>query len=119
MEADIWYTKAILWAAENGIIKGYGDGTFGPNDDITREQLATMLYRYADSIDMDMSAGENTNILSFTDAESVSEYAMAAMQWACGEGLIVGMGDNMLAPLNNAKRCEVAAVIMRFCELGK
>ncbi|MGM9640626.1 MAG: S-layer homology domain-containing protein, partial [Faecousia sp.] len=110
-----WYGKAVEWAAANGIVNGYSDGRFGPNDSITREQLAAILYRYAKYKGMDVSVGENTNILSYTDAAEVSEYAISAMQWACGEGLING-ANGMLMPKSGATRAQVAAIIHRFLE---
>ena len=78
-----WYTEAVRWAAGCGVVKGYDNGCFGPNDAVTREQMAAILYRYAQHKGYDVSAGEDTNILSFDDAFAVSEYAIPAMQWAC------------------------------------
>ncbi len=114
--ADQWYTDAVGWAAANGIVTGYDADTFGPLDPITREQMAAILYRYANYKGYDVSAGEDTNILSYVDAESVSEYAVTPMQWAVGEGLIAGMEDNTLAPTGTALRSQVATILMRFCE---
>ena len=111
-----YYTDAVAWAAENGIVNGYGDGKFGPNDNITREQLAAILYRYSAYKGYDVTVGENTNILSYGDIAELSDYAFTAMQWACGAGLINGMGDGTLAPKSNASRCQIAAVLHRFCE---
>jgi len=111
---NTWYTYAVKWAADNGIVLGYGD-VFKPMDNITREQLAAILYRYAQYKGYDMTAGENTNILSYTDALSISEYAMPAMQWACGEGILTG-NNGMLNPQGFATRSEAAAMLMRFCE---
>ena len=111
-----WYAEAVRWAASEGIAGGYGDGTFGPTDTITREQLALMLYQYAWNMGYDLSAGENTNILSYTDANQISEYAFEALQWACGEGLLSGTGDGALAPQGQATRAQIAVILMRFCE---
>ncbi|MCD8048574.1 MAG: S-layer homology domain-containing protein [Clostridia bacterium] len=111
-----WYANAVAWAAENGIVLGCGDGTFGANDVITREQTATILYRYADYKGADTSVGEDTNILSYTDADEISEYAIPAMQWAVGTGLVNGKGDNVLDPQGGATRAETAAMLMRFIE---
>ena len=110
-----WFGPAVEWAAENGIVNGYDNGKFGPNDNITREQLAAILYRYAKYKGYDVSVGEDTNILSYADAESVSEYAIPALQWACGEGLING-ADGKLMPTSSATRAQVAAIIHRFLE---
>lgn len=110
-----YYTDAVAWANANGIVTGYGNGKFGPNDVVTREQLAAILYRYAQCKKYDVSVGEDTNILSYADAQSVSAYAIPAMQWACGAGIVNGSNDQ-LNPQNNATRAEVAAMLMRYCE---
>ena len=110
-----YYTDAVAWANANGIVTGYGNGKFGPNDVVTREQLAAILYRYAQCKKYDVSVGEDTNILSYADAQSVSAYAIPAMQWACGAGIVNG-ANGKLNPQNNATRAEVAAILMRFCE---
>lgn len=111
-----YYTDAVAWASENGIVNGYGQGRFGPNDSITREQLAAILYRYSVYKGYDVSVGEDTNILSFNDIAELSDYAFTSMQWACGAGLIGGMGDGRLAPKGNATRCQIAAVLHRYCD---
>ena len=115
-----YYAEAIRWATSEGIAGGYGGGVFGPDDPITREQLAVMLYRYAQHEGYDVSIGEDTNILSYADAFTVSEYAVAALQWACGAGIISGTGDgSTLTPQGEATRAQAATVLMRFCELDK
>lgn len=112
-----WYSEAIRWAASEGIVGGYGNGLFGTNDPITREQLATMLWRYAQTEGYDVSIGENTNILSYTDVADLSEYAISAMQWAVGAGIINGTGDgSTLSPQGQATRAQAAVMLMRFCE---
>ena len=112
-----WYSEAIRWAASEGIVGGYGNGLFGTNDPITREQFAVMLYRYAQEQGYDVSVGENTNILSYTDAADLAEYAIPAMQWAVGAGLITGTGDgSTLTPQGQATRAQAAVMLMRFCE---
>lgn len=109
-----------MWAAENSIVNGYGNSLFGPDDLITREQMAAILWRYAKYAGYDVSIGEDTNILSYDDALSVSEYAVPAMQWACGDGIINGTSATTLSPQGNATRAQVAAILHRFCEkLGK
>ena len=110
-----WYTDAVTWANAKGIVKGYDASTFGTNDFITREQLATILYRYAQYKGYDVSVGEDTNILSYEDAGNVSEYAIPAVQWACGAGIMQGAGAK-LDPHGNATRAQVAAMLMRFIE---
>ena len=87
-DVDEWYADAVAWAAEKGIVAGYDADTFGPDDYVRREQLASILYRYAKYKGMDVSVGENTNILSYTDAFDISGYAFPAMQWACGSGIL-------------------------------
>ena len=114
--SSAWYAKAVGWAAENKIVGGYGDGRFGPNDAVTREQTAAILYRYAQSKGVDVSVGEDTNILSFTDAQSISEYAIPAMQWAVGAGVLTGKGGGRLDPTGTATRAEIAAIMQRCCE---
>ena len=105
-----WYEAGAQWAMSNGI----SDGS-GLDQNLTREQLATMLYRYAQYKGYDVSAGEDANILSYADAFDVSEYAIPAMQWACGAGVISGK-DGALDPAGSATRAEVAAMLMRFCQ---
>lgn len=112
-----WYSEAIRWAASEGIVSGYGNGLFGTNDPITREQFAVMLYRFAQEQGYDVSIGENTNILSYTDVADLSEYAISAMQWAVGAGIINGTGDgSTLSPQGQATRAQAAVMLMRFCE---
>ena len=112
-----WYTEAVRWAAGCGVVKGYDNGRFGPNDAVTREQMAAILYRYAQHKGYDVSAGEDTNILSFDDAFAVSEYAIPAMQWACGSGMVRGIaqkGGMLLAPRDTTTRAQTATLLMRF-----
>ena len=108
-----YYHDAVIWAAENNIVGGYGGGLFGPEDAITREQLATILYNYAKFKGYDVSVGEDTNILSYNDAFDISEYAIPAMQWACGAGIIQGDGENLM-PKDGATRAQAAAILIRF-----
>lgn len=112
-----WYTEAVRWAAGCGVVKGYDNGCFGPNDAVTREQMAAILYRYAQHKGYDVSAGEDTNILSFDDALTVSEYAIPAMQWACGSGMVNGIaqkGGMLLAPRDTTTRAQTATLLTRF-----
>ena len=110
-----WYSEAVRWAASEGIVGGYGDGAFGTDDPITREQLAVMLYRFAQHQGYDVSVGEDTNILSYTDAQEISEYAVPALQWACGAGILQGDGA-ALSPQGQTTRAEAAVLLMRFCQ---
>lgn len=112
-----WCSEAIRWATSEGVVTGYGNGQFGTNDPITREQFAVMLYRFAQEQGYDVSIGENTNILSYTDVADLSEYAISAMQWAVGAGIINGTGDgSTLTPQGQATRAQAAVMLMRFCE---
>ena len=120
VEEGQWYTEAIRWAKSEGIATGYGNGYFGTNDAITREQMVTILWRYAQYKGIDVSVGENTNILSYNDAFDVAEYAIPAMQWACGSGMVQGMNDPdgegmILAPESKGTRAQIATMMMRFC----
>ncbi|MBQ7974468.1 MAG: S-layer homology domain-containing protein [Clostridia bacterium] len=114
---DAYYEKAVVWAKENGIVNGYENGSFGTDDAVTREQLASILYRYAEHKGYNADY-EDTNILSFNDAFDISEYAYPALQWACKNGIINGDGNNLM-PKASAERCQVAAIFARFCELNK
>ena len=116
VKADMWYTDAILWANENGIVAGYDNGAYGVGDFITREQFAAILYRYAQFKGYDVSIGADTNILSYADAFAISEYAYPAMQWACGAGIMGGMDDGTLMPQGKATRAEAATMLMNFCK---
>lgn len=108
--SDPWWLAGQQWAMENEI----SDGTMAENN-ITREQLVTMIWRYAKYIDMDVSEGEDTNILSYTDALDVNEWAISAMQWACAVGIINGI-DGALQPQGDASRAMLAAILYRFVE---
>lgn len=109
-----YYTDAVKWASENGIVGGYGNGKFGPNDPITREQMAAILYRYAQVYAYDTSI--SGNLSAFADDEKVSDYAVEAMKWAVGMGLISGTTGNRLDPTGTATRAQIAAILARFCE---
>jgi len=103
-----WYTNAITWAAAQGIVGGYGNGLFGPNDNITREQLAVMLWRYAGS-----PAATNKE-LHFTDADEAGDFALEALRWAVEHGILNGYGDGRLNPAGQATRAQTAAMLMRY-----
>ena len=112
--AGKWFAKAVAWAAANGIVNGYGSGLFGPNDPVTREQLAAILYRYAVYGGMTAVTLEE-NLGGFADTAQLSAYAIQAMNWAVGQGLINGSGSN-LVPKAQATRAQVAAIIHRYLE---
>lgn len=112
--AGQWYTDAVAWASANQIVSGYGNGVFGPNDAITREQMVAILYRYSQYKNYDVST--SGNITSFSDAAQISSYAESPMSWAVSTGLISGVGNNTLAPKGNATRAQAATILMRYCE---
>ena len=112
--AGKWFAKAVAWAAATAIVNGYGDSLFGPNDPVTREQLAAILYRYAVYGGMTAVTLEE-NLGSFADTAQLSAYAIQAMNWAVGQGLINGSGNN-LVPKAQATRAQVAAIIHRYLE---
>lgn len=107
-----WYADAVTWAAENGIVNGVSDAEFAPNDNITREQLAAILYRYAEYNDYDVSGRDDLS--EFTDRDSISGYALDAMRWAVDEGLITGITDTTIEPQGTATRAQAATMFMRF-----
>ncbi|MDR3296166.1 MAG: S-layer homology domain-containing protein [Clostridiales Family XIII bacterium] len=109
-----WYTGAAAWAGANGIAAGYGDGSFGVNDDITREQLATLLYNYAKWKNPNTAGG--ANLAGFSDADGISSWALDAMQWANTNGLVTGRTATALVPGGDANRAEAAAILQRFLE---
>ena len=104
-----WYAEGVAWAAEKGIVTGYG-GKFDPNGDITREQLAVMLWRYAGS------PKAKSGTLNFTDAYKVSSWALEAMRWATEKGIINGKGNGILDPTGKATRAQAAQMLKNFLE---
>ena len=117
VEAGKWYADAITWTAENGIFAGYGKDKFGPDDPITREQLAAIFYRYADYKGYKLTVTGNLD--KFEDADKITDYAKTVMQWAVGNGLIKGKAENLLDPQGTATRAEIAAMLHRFVEKAK
>ncbi len=107
---DAWCASAITWAAEQGIVGGYGNGLFGPNDNITREQLAVMLWRYAGS------PAATDKELHFADADEAGNFALDALRWAVENGIIGGYGDGRLGPKGQATRAQVATMLQRYLE---
>ena len=112
--SNMYYADAINWAAANGIVNGITTTTFGPDNAITREQMAAILYRYAQHKGYDVTACNDLG--SYTDASQISAYATTAMQWANAEGLITGNTTTTINPIGNATRAEIATILMRFCE---
>lgn len=114
VDKDMYCAKAVAWAASKGIVSGYSDDAFGPNDSITREQMAAILYSYAKFKGYDVAG--RADLEKFADAGSISGYAKDAMSWAVAEGLISGMGDNALAPAGSATRAQVATILKAFLD---
>lgn len=112
--AEQWYTEAVRWAASEGIVTGVSETSFAPDDPVTREQLAAILYRYAQYKGYDVT--DTADLSTYADASQISAYATTAMQWANAGGLITGSTSTTLNPQGNATRAEVAAILMRFCE---
>lgn len=109
-----WYSDGVAWASANGIVTGYTNGSFGPNDTITREQMAAILYRYARCKGCDVSARAQLN--SYSDASQVASYATESMSWAVGSGLITGTSGTTLSPAGSATRAQAAVILARFCQ---
>ena len=114
--AGEYYYDALVWATENGLAMGVTETTFAPGRSITREQLVTFLYRYAQYAGLDVSG--RADLTTFTDSQSVSSYAVDAFAWAVNAGIIDGVGNNTLAPRSTATRVQVAAVLMRLSRLS-
>ena len=119
VDTNAYYANAVIWAQQNGIVNGVTENAFAPDDNITREQIAAIMFRYAKYKGYDVSVGEDTNILSYNDAESISEYAISAMQYAVGSGLMKGKTETSINPRDNATRAEIAAILQRFIEANK
>ena len=113
VESGTWYTDAVLWAAQNGIVNGLGENTFAPMNTLTREQLVTMLYRYAQNKGYDVTA--SADLSGYPDADKIQSWAQEAMTWAVAEGIVEGMDGN-LNPAGSATRAQIATILMRFCE---
>lgn len=109
-----YYADAVAWASANGIVAGYGNGSFGPNDVITREQLVAILFRYAEYKGYDLT--KRADLSAFLDQANISGYAVDAMSWANAMGLVNGVSDTLIAPSNSAVRAQVAMIFMNFCE---
>lgn len=109
-----YYADAVTWAAQKGIVDGYSENLFGPDDPVTREQMAAIFYRYAAY--RDYLNGEQDSLSRFTDAQDASEYAKDALSWAVANKVLNGMDEHTLDPRGNATRAQVAAILMFFCE---
>ena len=109
-----WYAGYVAWAAENGVVTGVGEGKFAPNDNVTREQIAAILMRYAATKGIETSVDSTEKYDSMKDTANVSGYAVDALKWATANGIINGAEGN-INPKGNATRAEVAQMIMNFC----
>ena len=109
-----WYSDAVAWASSNGIVSGVSENKFAPNEDITREQMALIIYRYAKMQGFDVS--ESSTLESFTDTRDVSAWALDAIKWANSVTLVNGTSETTLSPKATATRAQVATILMRFCE---
>ena len=116
VSAETPYAEAIRWAAAVKIVNGCSESSFAPGDALTREQLAAILWRYAKSENIDVSIGENTNILSYEDVFSVSDYAIPAFQWTCGSGVLSGNTASKLAPKNAVNESQLEEALFRYSE---
>ncbi len=114
VKADSYYEDAIIWAASNGIVNGYSESIYGPDDAITREQLAAILYRYADYKGYDVT--KKADLSKFADQNEISGYAAEALAWANANGIMNGNGDGTLNPTGTATRAEAAQMLMNFCK---
>ena len=113
VNADKWYIEAIRWATAEGIMNGYGNGLFGADDAMTREQLAAIVHRYAKYKGVDVSA--TSDLLGYTDLDKVSAWALPSVKWAVGSGAVGGRTNTTLNPKDNATRVEIATIVMRYC----
>ena len=112
----LWYSEAIRWASAEGVVNGVGDGSaFDPDGTITREQMAVMLYRYAQYKDYDVTQG-GMAAREYADYEQISDWAVPAVEWAVNAGLISGASGDTLSPQGSATRAEIATILMRFCQ---
>ena len=112
MEEDKWYTEAITWAAKNNIVSGYGNGNFGPEDILTREQMIAILHQYSKFMGYDVSKKDDLG--AYHDADYISDWAIAQMQWAVANGLITGVGNNLVSPQTGANRAQFAVIMQRY-----
>ena len=114
VSADAWYADAVSWASSVGVVEGYGNGTFGPEERITREQMAAVFCRYAKYKGIDTQNRED--LKKFTDAESVSGWALDSISWCAANSILSGTSDGRIQPGNTATRAEAAQILMNFCE---
>lgn len=114
VSASVWYADAVAWASANGVVSGYESGLFGPEDQVTREQLAAILYRYA--LISGKDAEKTADLSGYTDSVAISTWASQALKWAVGSGLISGTGANTLSPRGTATRAQIAVILQNYCK---
>lgn len=114
VKENAYYHNAVAWASNNEIVNGYSETKFGPDDATTREQLVTIMYRYASYKKYDTA--QTIALDKYSDKNQISEYAVKSIQWANASGIISGMSEDIIAPKENVQRCQVAAILRRFCE---
>ena len=114
VSADAWYADAVAWASTNGVVSGYESGLFGPEDQVTREQLAAILYRYAQLSGKDTD--QTADLSGYTDSVTISAWAPQALKWAVGSGLISGTGTHTLSPRGTATRAQIAVILQNYCK---
>ena len=114
VSASAWYADAVAWASANGVVSGYENGGFGPGDPVTREQLAAILYRYAQLSGKDTD--QTADLSGYTDSVTISTWAPQALKWAVGSGLISGTGTHTLSPRGTATRAQIAVILQNFCK---
>ncbi len=114
VNASVWYADAVAWASANGVVSGYESGLFGPEDQVTREQLAAILYRYA--LISGKDAEKTADLSGYTDSVTISTWAPQALKWAVGSGLISGTGANTLSPRGTATRAQIAVILQNYCK---
>ncbi|MBQ8940286.1 MAG: S-layer homology domain-containing protein [Firmicutes bacterium] len=112
-----YYENAVAWALANNIVAGYDDKHYAPNESISREQMAAILWRYAKFKNYDVSVSEDMNVLNFKDAEQISAYAAPAIRWAVKDGIITGFEDNTMRPKENANRAQMAVIFNKISNL--
>ena len=112
--AGYWSEKAIIWAVQNGVVGGYGDGTFGPDNTLTREQLAVVLFNYANAMGYDTTA--RRDLSGFDDVTQAQDWARTPLEWAYAEHLITGTSGTTMSPTGQSSRAQIAVIMMRFCE---
>ena len=111
---ESWYTEAVRWASSTGVVKGFDNNSFRPDNPITREQAAVMLQRYAEFAKESNPLWNETNILSYDDFESISEWAIPAIQWAAGADVMKGRTDSTINPSENITRAEIAQMLVNY-----